>query len=88
MRTLMAIGIAIVLGGVMVANATAQTDRKRSMKPQQPVYAQPRTNAKERALSKPVQCEHARHEDPTGAFADYPCWAGEAFARGLVGNHD
>jgi len=26
--------------------------------------------------------ERARHEDPGGDFAGYPCWAREALARG------
>lgn len=26
--------------------------------------------------------ERARHEDPSGEFAGYPCWAREALARG------
>ncbi len=30
-----------------------------------------------------IACEErARHEDPTGRYAMYPCWAREAFARG------
>jgi hypothetical protein len=29
-----------------------------------------------------VCAERARHEDPSGQFANYPCWAREGFARG------
>jgi hypothetical protein len=29
--------------------------------------------------------ERARAEDPTGAFAGFPCWAREAFGRGSQG---
>ena len=31
-------------------------------------------------------CEaRARHEDPTGRYAGFPCWAREAFGRGTQG---
>jgi hypothetical protein len=29
--------------------------------------------------------ERARHEDPTGVYAGYPCWAREALGRGTQG---
>jgi hypothetical protein len=29
--------------------------------------------------------ERARHEDPTGIYAGYPCWAREALGRGTHG---
>jgi hypothetical protein len=78
MRTLLA--IVIILGGTIGPDATADAARKRSTR-QQGHAAQPRANAKEQ-----VECADARHEDPTGSFAGYPCWARESFARGSQGN--
>jgi hypothetical protein len=80
MRTLLA--IVIVLGGVIAPDATADAVRKRSTK-QQGHATQPRPNAKEQ-----VECARARHEDPTGSFAGYPCWARETFALGSQGNRE
>lgn len=72
MRTLLA--IVIFAAGMLSLDSTADAARKskRSAKPQ---YSyQPKVD---------VACEQrARHEDPTGQFASYPCWAREAFARG------
>jgi hypothetical protein len=70
----------IVLGGVIGADATADAAGKRPTK-QQGHGPQPRPDAKEQ-----VECAGARHEDPTGSFAGYPCWARESFARGSQGN--
>jgi hypothetical protein len=80
MRTVLT--IVIVLGGIIASDATAQADRKRAAKPRD-YAAQPRSNAKEE-----VECTRARHEDPTGSFTGYPCWAREAFARGSQGNRE
>jgi hypothetical protein len=69
MRTLLA--IVIFAGGIFALNAPADAARKskRSAKPPQPKVD--------------LACEaRARHEDPSGDFARYPCWAREAFARG------
>jgi Ni/Co efflux regulator RcnB len=80
MRTLLA--IVSVLGSVVASDATAQADRKRAAKPRDHAaqhHANPKANA---------ECERARHEDPTGSFAAYPCWAREAFARGSQGNRE
>jgi hypothetical protein len=35
-----------------------------------------------RAKARVVCEERARHEDPSGRYASYPCWARESFARG------
>lgn len=80
MRSLLA--IVIVLGAATASDATAQPDRKRATKPRD-VAAQPRPSKRQQ-----VECELARHEDPTGSFAGYPCWAREAFARGSQGNRE
>jgi tetratricopeptide (TPR) repeat protein len=45
-----------------------------------PVYhsaVQPRFSQEE------IECEQARHADPVGQYADYPCWAREALSRRL-----
>lgn len=78
MRTLLT--IVIVLGAAFASDATARADRKRAAKPRDHA-AQQRSNAKEE-----VECARARHEDPTGSFAGYPCWARESFALGSQGN--
>lgn len=81
MRTLLA--IAILGGGILAlydpADAAA---RKRTTSPRADTYtAQPRPIAREVA-----ECERARHEDPTGRYAGYPCWAREALGRGSRGS--
>ena len=73
MRTLLA--IAIFAGGVLALDATAEAARK-SKRPAKPP---PSYQAKKADI---VCEERARHEDPSGNFASYPCWAREAFARG------
>jgi tetratricopeptide (TPR) repeat protein len=37
--------------------------------------------AQARYSREEVECERARHEDPAGYFAEYPCWAREALSR-------
>jgi hypothetical protein len=72
MRTLLA--IVIFAAGMLALDSTADAGRKskRGAKPQD--SQQPKVD---------VACEErARHEDPSGQFASYPCWAREAFARG------
>jgi hypothetical protein len=73
--------IAIVLfaGGILALNSPADAARKykRSTKPAQH-YSYYR--------NEDPACEaRARHEDPTGVYAGFPCWAREAFARGTQG---
>jgi hypothetical protein len=73
MRTLFA--IVIFAGGVLALDmqADAAPKSKRGAKP--PYSYQPK--------KADIVCEErARHEDPSGNFASYPCWAREAFARG------
>jgi hypothetical protein len=78
MRSLLT--VFIVLGAVFASDATAQADRKRAAKPRD-YAARQHSNA-----NGEVECARARHEDPTGSFAGYPCWARESFARGSQGN--
>jgi hypothetical protein len=77
MRTLLA--IAIFAGGILALNSPADAARnyKRSAK-SPPSYSYDR--------SGDSACEaRARHEDPTGVYASFPCWAREAFGRGTQG---
>jgi hypothetical protein len=73
MRTLLA--IVIFAGGVLAIDSTADAARKSKRDARPPYSYQPKT--------VDAACEdRARHEDPAGDFARYPCWAREAFARG------
>ena len=78
MRTLLAI---VIVLGALASSATAEAERKRTAKARDH-SAQQRSSQREQV----VECEKARHEDPTGSFGGYPCWAREAFARGSQGN--
>jgi hypothetical protein len=77
MRALLA--FVILVGGMLTLSpADADSARKRSAKPDDA--------APSRYLSRQaVECERARHEDPSGVYARYPCWAREAFSRGTQG---
>jgi hypothetical protein len=70
---------AILVGGMLTLSPPdADAARKRSAKPDHA--------AQSRYLSRQaVECERARHEDPTGLYASHPCWAREAFGRGTQG---
>src|SRR5262245_56321124 len=79
MRTLLA--IVLFVGGMLALDAAADAapKSKRSTKPS------PSNKAKvyRPKVDAGVVCaERARHEDPTGQYGNYPCWAREAFARG------
>jgi len=80
MRTLLA--IVILAGGMLALDATAQEAGKvKSKRGVRPAYAD-KTKKAARPTAQELCEERARHEDPTGQFAAYPCWAREAFARG------
>lgn len=83
MRVLL--GLALVsMGSTLALNAPAvdaadkvkRTETKRIAKPsykkQRPQYYSYSREA--------VECERARHADPTGRFRGYPCWAQEALS--------
>jgi hypothetical protein len=72
MRTLLA--IVIFAAGMLSLDSTADAARK-SKRIAKPQYAQ------QQKVDEVCE-ERARHEDPTGEFASYPCWAREAMARG------
>ena len=73
MRTLLA--IAIFAGGTFMVGvpADAASKYKRSAKPHYYAHV-PRYSREE------VECERARHADPTGVYRGYPCWAQEALS--------
>jgi hypothetical protein len=74
MRTLMA--AALLASAVLVLHTpadSADAAKKRTVKPRA-YAAQPRVFSRE-----DVECERARHEDPTGLYASLPCWARETF---------
>jgi hypothetical protein len=77
MRALLA--FAILVGGMLtVSPLDADAARKRSAKSDHAAQA--------RYLSRQaIECERARHEDPSGVYASYPCWAREACGRGTQG---
>lgn len=76
-RTLFA--IVIFAGGMLALDSTADAARKfkRGAKPSYSYKLKVH-----RPKADVVCAERARHEDPSGQFASYPCWAREAFARG------
>jgi hypothetical protein len=82
MRILLAIALFTI--GIFALHTpvdSADSVKKRGAKPRShSATAQPRTYSREE-----VECERAEHEDPTGLYAGYPCWAREAFGRGKNG---
>ena len=83
MRTLLAIALLAV--GIVALHTPADSAdavKKTGAKARShSATAQPRIYSREE-----VECERAQHEDPTGLYAGYPCWAREAFGRGRNGN--
>lgn len=78
MRALIA--IVIFVGGLVALNSMADAARKSNRGAKPPQQKQQKVDH---------DCEAwARHEDPSGDFAGYPCWAREALARGRnIDNH-
>jgi hypothetical protein len=80
MRTALAVAISVSVSGLFALSASADAPRKYKRDPRPPydyAYQHPSAQA--------VCEERARGEDPTGAFAGFPCWAREAFGRGSQG---
>jgi hypothetical protein len=79
MRTLLA--IALFTGGILALQVPADSAdavKKPRAKPRAAAAtSQPRAYTRE-----DVECERAQHEDPSGIYAGYPCWAREAFGAG------
>jgi hypothetical protein len=82
MRTVLA--IALATGGFLALHGpadSADAAKKRSAKPRTYTAAvQRRTYSREE-----IECERAQHEDPSGIYAGYPCWAREALGSGRNG---
>jgi hypothetical protein len=77
MRTLLA--IVIFAGGIFALNSPADAARKYKRSAKSPQYYS-------YYRSGNSACEaRARHEDPTGVYKGFPCWAREAFGRGTQG---
>jgi hypothetical protein len=80
MRTLFA--IALFAAGSMTLSLPADAARKTKRIAKSPHY----TTQQYYRLRERLACEErARHEDPTGRYAAFPCWAREAFGRGTHG---
>jgi hypothetical protein len=76
------IAVALFTGGMLALHTpadSADTAKKKGIaKPRTYAAAtQPRTYSRE-----VVECERAQHEDPSGYYAGYPCWAREALSSG------
>ena len=80
MRTPLA--IVILMGSTLALAMTAAADRpyQRNGKPPPADYQNGQYYTSPRAQA--VCEERARHEDPSGVYAGYPCWAREAFGKG------
>jgi hypothetical protein len=72
MRTLLA--IAIFAGGIVAVGPPADAAKKYERSAERYYYYAPRYSREE------VECERARHADPSGVYGGYPCWAQEAFS--------
>jgi hypothetical protein len=72
MRTLLA--IAIFASGILAAGPPADAAKKYKRSAERHYYYAPRYSR------EAVECERARHADPSGVYSRYPCWAQEAFS--------
>jgi hypothetical protein len=90
MRTLLALA---VLAGGMLALEAAADDAVKSKRGAKSAHSDSDKDKGERVKSERAKSEReskvrivceerARHEDRTGQYAMFPCWAREAFARG------
>jgi hypothetical protein len=80
------LAVVILAGSAFVLAAAAAADRPYQRNGKPGPYAD---GARAQYYSSPraeqVCQERARAEDPTGAYAGFPCWAREAFGRGTQG---
>ena len=89
---LLGVGI-IALTAVAPEQAIAQGKGKYTASPAPADAARKNKRSTERYRYAPyyyvprreAECARARHEDPTGVYAGYPCWAREALGRGTQG---
>lgn len=81
MRILLA--FAIFAGGIVVVESPADAAKKykRSVERR---HLGDRPNSAvaspQRYSREAVECERARHADPSGIYSGFPCWAQEAFS--------
>jgi hypothetical protein len=83
MRLLLALAL-VISGGAVALNAPA-LDAASKAKPAETKRIAKPSYKKQRARyysysREAVECERARHADPTGRFGGYPCWAQEALS--------
>jgi hypothetical protein len=69
--------VAVSVGGVLALSPDADAAHRRAVK--RHYYVPPQYSR------EAIECERAQHEDPTGLYAGYPCWAREAFSKGNRG---
>jgi hypothetical protein len=79
MRTLLA--FVIFAGGLFALDAPADAARKYKRTAKSQHYSRQYYRYRRDSVCE----ERARHEDPTGRYAGFPCWAREAFGRGTRG---
>lgn len=74
MRTLLV--TAMFAGGIVAVGPHPPADAAKKYKrsAERYYYSVPRYSRQE------VECERARHADPSGVYSGYPCWAQEAFS--------
>jgi hypothetical protein len=73
MRTMLA--IAIFTGGIVAVGPPADAAKKYKRSAERDYYYYAPRYSREA-----VECERARHADPSGVYSGYPCWAREAFS--------
>jgi hypothetical protein len=72
MRTLLA--IAIFAGGIITVASPADAASRYKRSAERHYYSAPRYSR------EAVECDRARHADPSGVYRGYPCWAQEALS--------
>jgi hypothetical protein len=84
MRTFLAV---VLFGGLIFAlDSSALTSAADAAPKYSTRKYDPKARPKHSSYRRYSACEErARHEDPTGVYASYPCWAREAFGRGTQG---
>jgi hypothetical protein len=94
MRTLLA--VVILMGGMLTLNTPADAARKGKAKnidverididtddddeDTRSRRTKRRNDDEPRYSREVVECERAKHADPTGTYAGFPCWAQEALS--------
>jgi hypothetical protein len=84
MRTLLAIAI-LVVGSALPSQAAEWDRRDRYNAERSYSYGYGYGYGYRRYSRQQVECERARHADPSGVYAGFPCWARDAFGSGKNG---